>query len=246
LYHRSFRKNDWHRCPNPKIKEDPMKLKPVLASVTLACAGGMVAAATIQPGDLVVSEVLANPAAVADSTGEWLEIYNTTAAPLDINNLLLRDNGSNSHTISTSSPLWIDPGDYLVLGRSGDTGSNGGYTPDYVYRDFTLANSIDSIILEWNQQTIFALTYSGADGFGEAGVSMQLESLEEIITAGNYLPSQPSMAFGAGDLGTPGFGSLGEGLGQGVSEVPIPAAGVLFLSSLGLLAGIKRRNELTA
>ncbi len=226
-----------------------MKLKPILARITLGCsvtASGIVAAANIQPGDLVVSEVLANPAAVSDSAGEWLELYNTTTVPLDINNLVLRDNGTNAHTVSTTAPLWINPGDYLVLGRSGDTSSNGGYTPDYVYRDFTLANSIDSIILEWNQQTIFALSYSSADGFGEAGVSMQLGSLEGTISAGNYLPSHPSMVFGAGDLGTPGFGTLGEGSGQGVSEVPIPAAGVLFISSLGLLAGIKRRNELTA
>ncbi len=221
-----------------------MKLKSLVASLALACSvptSGVLVAANLQPGDLVVSEVLANPAAVSDTAGEWLELYNRGSSQFDINGMVLRDHGSNSHTIATAAPLLIDPGAYLVLGRNGDADANGGYTPDYVYRDFTLANSSDSIILEWGQQTIFELSYSSTDGFGDSGISMQLGSIGEQITASNYLPSDATMTFGAGDLGTPGFGSLGEGTGNGVSEVPIPAAGWLFMSGLGKIAGIKRR-----
>ncbi len=229
--------------PNLKIKEEPMKRKTVFAAFALACAvpgSSMLAAANLQPGDLVVSEVLANPGAVADSAGEWFEIYNRSANPFDLSGLVLRDAGSNAHTIET--PLLIRAGDYLVLGRNGDRSVNGGYTPDYVYRDFTLANTSDSIILEWEQQVIFELSYTGGDSFGESGVSRQLDSLHGPISAGNYSPSEPTMLFGAGDLGTPGFGFLAQDTAPGVSEVPIPAAGWLFVSGLGMLAGIKRRR----
>ena len=224
--------------PNLKIKEEPMKRKTVFAAFALACAvpgSSMLAAANLQPGDLVVSEVLANPGAVADSAGEWFEIYNRSANPFDLSGLVLRDAGTNAHTIET--PLLVNPGDYLVLGRNGDSSINGGYTPDYVYRDFTLANASDSIILEWEQRVIFELNYTGGDGFGR-----QLNSLHGPINARNYSPSEPTMLFGAGDLGTPGFGFLAQDNAPGVSEVPIPAAGWLFVSGLGMLAGIKRRR----
>lgn len=223
-----------------------MNLNSLAARLTLAIAlpaSGIIGAAQLNPGDLVVSEILANPAAVSDTAGEWLELYNRTSRTLDINGLVLRDNGSNSHTITAPTELLINPGAYLVLGRNGDSNANGGYLPLYVYQDFTLANGNDSIILESNQQIIFELNYTTADGFGESGVSMQLTSLEGMITASSYAPSDAQMLFGAGDRGNPGFGSLSSLNDSEVSEVPIPAAGVLFLSSLGLLAGIKRRGS---
>ncbi len=225
-----------------------MKFNSLAARITLAFAlpaSGLLGAAQLNPGDLVVSELLVNPAAVSDTAGEWFELYNPTARTLDINGLVLRDNGSNSHTIAAPSALLIAPGNYLVLGRNGDSAVNGGYLPHYVYQDFTLANSSDSIVLEWNEQTIFELSYTSADGFGDSGVSMQLTSLEGMITASSYAPTDPLTLFGAGDRGDPGFGSLGSAAGGAVNEVPLPAAGWLFLSSLGLIAGIKRRSHNT-
>ncbi len=203
-------------------------------SLSLFACGA--SAATINPGDLVVSELMANPAAVADSRGEWLELYNTSQTGLDLNGLVLRDNGSNLHTISAAGPLVIDPGAYFVLGRSGDSSTNGGYLADYVYSNFSLSNSGDDIVLEWDGQTVFSLAYGSENGFGQAGTSMALQQLSAAIGASDYLAS--TATYGDGDLGTPGTGELGGGT---VSEVPLPAAGWLFCSSMGLLAGIKRR-----
>ena len=33
------------------------------------------------PGDVVINEILQNPAAVADTAGEWFEVYNATSRP---------------------------------------------------------------------------------------------------------------------------------------------------------------------
>jgi hypothetical protein len=221
-----------------------MKIAPVCASIGLAVNASLlscaIAAAAISPGDLVVSELMANPAAVSDTAGEWFELYNTSASSIDINGLVLRDNGSNHHTISNPVPLLLAPGDYRVLGRNGDPASNGGYLPDYIYSDFTLANSSDAIILESGGVEIFRLSYSSGDNFGEAGISMALTQIPQAISAADYSASDLQTVFGSGDRGSPGSGSLGST--EAVAEVPIPAAGLLFCSSLGLLAGIKRRR----
>ena len=36
------------------------------------------------PGEVIVNEIMQNPAAVGDSAGEWFELYNTTGADIDI------------------------------------------------------------------------------------------------------------------------------------------------------------------
>lgn len=217
-----------------------MKIKYLTACygllVTLCALSMGAGASTISAGDLVVSELLANPAAVSDSRGEWLELYNTSDQAIDLNGLVLQDQGSNRHTIAQAGPLVILPGEYLVLGRDGDSSTNGGYEADYVYSNFSLANSSDAVILAWQGETIFSLFYASSDGFGQAGTSMELQGLAPHIHSGLYGPA--TAAFGAGDLGTPGTGSLD----TGVSEVPLPAAAWLFGASLSLLAGIKRRQ----
>ena len=96
-----------------------MKIKYLTACygllVTLSALSLGAGATAISPGDLVVSELLANPAAVADSNGEWLELYNASQSAIDINGLVLRDYGSNSHTVNAAMPLVLLPGDASVL-----------------------------------------------------------------------------------------------------------------------------------
>lgn len=68
---------------------------------------------------IVISEIMANPAKVIDSLGEWLELHNPTAAPIDIGGWRIADEGSDSHVISGS--LVIPAGGYVVLALSTDT-----------------------------------------------------------------------------------------------------------------------------
>ena len=134
---------------------------------------GLSHAATIQAGDLLISEVMANPSAVSDANGEWFELFNASANSIDINGFTISDDGSNSHQINNGSSLFIAPGAYFVLGRNGDITENGGYTADYVYNNFTLGNSLDQIILSNNTNEIIRLNYTGAP-FGTTGVSAEL------------------------------------------------------------------------
>lgn len=187
--------------------------------------------AIVAPGELLISEVMANPAAVSDGNGEWFEIANITSLSLDLNGLQLQDAGSNTHIVANDGPLWIAPGEYFVFGRSGNLDSNGGYTADYVYSDFTLGNSSDDIFLLWESVAVASLSYNSLP-FGIAGVSAEW-------TGSRYQATSDTFQYGAGDIGTPG----GPGSVPIISEVPIPAAGWMLLSAISsLIVGKKRQR----
>ena len=101
------------------------------------------------PGSVIVTEIMQNPAFVADAAGEWFEVYNTRATPIDMNGWVIKDNGTNNHTINNGGPLMIPPHGFLVFGRNSDPALNGGYQVDYVVStSFSLVNTTDAIILK--------------------------------------------------------------------------------------------------
>jgi hypothetical protein len=73
------------------------------------------------PGDLVVTEVMADSAS-ADEGKEWIEVYNDTDNPLELDGVVLTSSRiggdkAKSHTISKAT---VAPGQYYVLGNSAD------------------------------------------------------------------------------------------------------------------------------
>lgn len=185
--------------------------------------------ASIDPASLHITEIMSNPAAVSDTVGEWFEIYNSGSASIDLNGVEIVDQGSNSHTIAGLS---IAAGEYLVLGRSTDSGSNGGIPVDYQYSNFTLSNSSDAIILQLEGLVLDSLIYDDGALFGAAGNSAEL-------TASGFQLTAVELSTIAGDIGTPG--SAGSFTPASPAEVPIPAAGWLFASALSSLWWRKRR-----
>ncbi|HKJ27516.1 MAG TPA: lamin tail domain-containing protein, partial [Anaerolineales bacterium] len=51
-------------------------------------------------GDVIINEIMQNPNAVFDSAGEWLELYNTTGADIDLNGWTIQDNDIDTHVIA--------------------------------------------------------------------------------------------------------------------------------------------------
>ena len=80
--------------------------------------------------DLLISEIMANPAAISDTQGEWFELFNPTEESINLRGIELRDDGSNRHRFDTD--LLILPGEYFTLARS----AAAGFVPDYVYDNF--------------------------------------------------------------------------------------------------------------
>lgn len=153
------------------------------------------------PPHLLITELLADPKAVGDEQGEWLELYNGDSVAVNLRDWVLADLDNDRHVIETD--LLIQPGQYLVLARHGDTTANGGVTVAYVYQNLSLANSSDELVLlapdgaeadrvVWGDGT--ALT-------SKAGASFQRATLE---TTAVWDVSQDAWSGSAGDQGTPG------------------------------------------
>ena len=100
---------------------------------------------TLSGSDLAISRVMADPTAVPDERGEWIEIANLGADSLDLRGWQLASAHDAGFTIAQS--LVVPPGDAVVLGRSADSASNGGVHVDLVYTGVVLGNSGDWLAL---------------------------------------------------------------------------------------------------
>ena len=163
------------------------------------------------PGDLVINEIMQNPAAVSDSNGEWFEIANVSDTAIDINGWTIRDLGSDTHRIDNGGPLQVPAGGFVVLGIDSDPATNGGVSVDYQYSSFFLSNGDDEVILSGPGGTDFdQVAYDGGPSFPDPkGASMSLDPSNANTTdndkGANWCAATPE--FGSGDLGTPGAGN---------------------------------------
>ena len=159
------------------------------------------------PYQVVISEILANPAATADSAGEWVEVYNAGSSAVDLQGWTLRDddpNYPNVHVISSSVP--IPAGAYAVLAINGQSTTNGGVDADYAYgSSFLLGNSGDEVVLEdEGGRLVDRVAYTSGWGI-TSGASFQLidPALDNNLRS-SWCVSQSPWSGSAGDRGTPG------------------------------------------
>lgn len=110
---------------------------------------------------------MADPSAVADDVGEWIELYNPgTRGALDLDGCSLADGGRSQHPIASSLP--IAAGGYVTIGR----GSAAGVAVDLVL-DISLANGSDTIGVYCGDVEIDAVSYDASFPV-EAGKSSSL------------------------------------------------------------------------
>ena len=145
-----------------------------------------------------------NPSAVSDSDGEWFEVYNNGDVSHDLNGWTIKDNGSDSHVISSS--LVINPGEFKVLSNNSNQSTNGGLVVDYQYDGITLANGDDELVLIDPNGTVFdSVAYDGGPEFPDLnGASMGVIDSETDNNIGSNWQASTT-AYGDGDLGTPGL-----------------------------------------
>ncbi len=150
---------------------------------------------------------MANPNAVTDTDGEWLELYNPTATAIDLDGWTIVDGDADTQVIVGS--VIVPAGGRVVLGQSDDLMLNGGVQPAFVFDSFALANDGDEVILlDASGNEVDRVAYDG-------GTSWPLQAGTSMIYAGgpgddNNAPSLWRLADeeweqGAGDFGTPGF-----------------------------------------
>lgn len=155
--------------------------------------------------NLKINEVMQNPFALPDSDGEWFEVYNAGAGPVDMNGWTIRDNGIDSHVINNGGSLIINPGEYKVFTRNATAMAGEGVTSFYQYGvDITLGNSDDELYLVNTSAAIVdsVLWDGGLVWPDPSGASMQWDGTGDNNDGLNWYFQ--GFAFGSGDLGSPG------------------------------------------
>ncbi len=159
-------------------------------------------------GDLLITEIMFDPLALSDTEGEWFEIYNNSDHSIDLQNMILQRNATDTHIIEGSIELLA--GEYYVMAR---TATATEALNSYVYgTDISLTNS-GSVLAIYNEGTeaepgalIFSVDYGAADFPSAAGASISLSP--SIANPGNAVQGifwcLSSSVYSTGDAGTPG------------------------------------------
>ena len=154
---------------------------------------------------IVITEVMANPASVSDSYGEWFEILNTTDSTIDMHGWSIKDLDSDEHQLlSDETTIPILPGEYFIFAKNGDQSQNGGVNVDYVYNGYSLSNSDDEIVLlDTSGSIVDEVHYSNGWPFS-SGAAMEIHNpLEDNSLIENWYAS--TISYGNGDTGSPGI-----------------------------------------
>jgi hypothetical protein len=161
----------------------------------------------LKSGDLLITEIMYDPTALADAAGEWFEIYNTTDQTLNLQNLVVEKNGTDRHIINES--ITLSPKSYLVLSRT-ENAVAGNY---YVYGTGISLNNAGAILSVSNYgtdgtdgTTICSVDYGAQDFPSATGASICLNPLS-LNTQGETSAASwcvSTSVYSTGDMGTPG------------------------------------------
>lgn len=178
------------------------------------------------PGELVITEFMADPAAAADSDGEWFELY-APSRTVDLNGLTI-ESGASKSTITSSTCITVGSLAYVVLAKKDDPLVNGGL--EAVTNTFSpsLANSGGSLSIKDGETIVDQVTWSTT----ASGVASQLSPVNLSAEANDnpmaFCAAQKT--YGLGDLGTPGAAN---------SECPpVVVPGECFDADLGEARGV--------
>lgn len=157
-------------------------------------------------GDIIITEIMPNPTFVTDNKGEWFEVYNTTSSDINMKNWIIKDDGTDSHTITND--LIVPANNFAILSRNANYATNGNVDQDYKYlgAQFKLTNATDEVILMYNTIEIDAVRYSNALNFPTfEGNSLTLRDTKYTSTLNDdgYNWCKATSAYNTMDFGTP-------------------------------------------
>jgi hypothetical protein len=157
-------------------------------------------------GQIVITEIMPNPAALNDGDGEWFEVRNTTAGPLQLGGCMFLDNQATPAMFPVTGSLIAPANGYLTFA----IGATPGFTPSFDYPDtWSLAQAGDEVRLVCGTTLIDSVVYTSTWPFS-SGFSMSLSPGSTTAAANDV---QANWCRGAGiyntvstvsDEGTPG------------------------------------------
>jgi beta-lactamase superfamily II metal-dependent hydrolase len=169
----------------------PSTLTPAASSHATAALGSQ----------LVINELLADPAAATDANGEWFEIHNRGTTSVNLQNYRIVSGNDAVHTITAA--VTVPAGGYVVFGRNATSSTNGGVTVAYAYGTaITLANTSDWLAFkDAAGVTVDSVSWTSATAGTAWGVKDPSLAHSTVSTANWQLQTS---TFGLGDKGTPG------------------------------------------
>jgi hypothetical protein len=157
-----------------------------------------------QAGDLIITEVMANPAAASETTGEWFELL--ARASVDLNDISV-STSTDTTRITAQDCLRVNPGEYVLLAKSADSFVNGDLPPPRViFSGLSFNDTMNQRVwLSRGDAGIDEIALTGAS----SGRSWQLDPLK-LDPASNDNENNFCKAAtrwnpdGGGDFGSPG------------------------------------------
>jgi hypothetical protein len=146
-------------------------------------------------GEILLSELMANPVTINDAIGEWIEVRNASATEFNLRDCVFSDAASGNFVVDVD--LIIGAGEYRTFSR----GATPGFTPDFNFNNsgLTLDNSGDTVMLTCNGVEIDSRSYINS----AAGSSSALSDDGN----GKWCDDLTNIYFG-GNSGTPGAANI--------------------------------------
>jgi len=173
------------------------------------CNDGGTSREAVSPvaGDLIITEVMPNPAAVADGEGEWFEAK--VLRDVDLNGVGLDRAGdsSNPNVITSADCIRVTAGTTALFAQNADTAMNGGLPAGEVRATFTFALVDGTAAAPGDVQIVVGTTVIDAISWTStrSGRSHALDPdlVDPIANDMQTNFCDGATAYGLGDLGTP-------------------------------------------
>ncbi len=167
------------------------------------CDDGGTMRPTVPPqvGDLTITEIMPDPTAAGDATGEWFEVR--VNRDVDINDLGIARATGTPTVLASATCVRATAGTYLVFAKSNVPGTNGGIDGVDGTFTFDLANGGGTVRVLMGTTELDTATWASV----RPGRSTQLD-MGLVLPTDNDLSTNfcdGTVAYGAGDLGTPGL-----------------------------------------
>lgn len=172
------------------------------AAFGATCSMGMCEGGSPQSGEVIFTEVMVSAGGGAGAESQWVELYNTTDAEIDLEGWSLSF-GARDHTIANGAPLTIPVGGYVLLGASADPLLDGVTAPAYVFGDVVLGQSGALTLAKPGGESVDIVTW--ADGaifegssrhLGDGAVLTALANDDVSVWCSNLTDDYGSSRFG--------------------------------------------------
>lgn len=183
---------------------------------------------------IVINEIMANPGgAIADTDGEYVELYNNGLFPVNLQNFKIGDNsGSTPATpVAINQNLTVAANGFLLFGRNNDRAKNGGLTFDFLYvsspsaTTFQLSNTADAVrLLSPSSVIVDEVNYGSSSAVSNIARELRDPSLDNTnVDGANW--ANASINYETTNKGTPRAANVSAPAGDAATVNVLPQFG---------------------